>query len=83
MKRKKQRKRKKINKRNLIYMSVTADEYELPICITDTVEELAAIYGITRDTIYSAISLNKNGKRNGYKFVKVKKIKHRSRINDR
>lgn len=54
-------------------MSVTADEYELPICITDTVEELAAIYGITRDTIYSTISLNKNGKRNGYKFVKVKK----------
>lgn len=55
-----------------MYMSVTADEYELPICITDTVEELAEIYGITKGAIYCAVSANKNGKRSGHKFVKVK-----------
>lgn len=62
------------NKRNNIYMTVTADEYELPICIADTVEELAKIYGVSKDTIYSAVSLNKSGKRNGYKFVRVKGV---------
>ena len=43
----------------------TDDEYELPIYIADTVEELAQVYHVTPSSIYTAVSLNKNGKRNG------------------
>lgn len=60
------------NKRSVTYMTVTADEYELPIYVADTVEELAEHYGISVSTIYTAVSLGKNGARNGYRFVKVK-----------
>lgn len=60
------------NKRSVTYMTVTADEYELPIYVADTVEELAEHYGISVGTIYTAVCLGKNGARNGYKFVKVK-----------
>ena len=44
-----------------IYMAVTSDKYELPIAIADSGEELAKLLGVTRGSIYSYVSREKNG----------------------
>lgn len=38
-----------------LYMAVTADDYELPVFVTQTVTEMAKWYGVGPDTIYSAL----------------------------
>ncbi len=53
-------------------MAVTPDEYELPIYIAETVEELAEMYHVSTNTIYSSVCKDKSGERLGRKFVKVK-----------
>lgn len=58
--------------RTVFYMAVTPDEFELPIYIAETVEELAEMFGISKNNIYSSISKNKSGTTTGRKFVKVK-----------
>lgn len=55
-----------------IWMQVTKDKYELPVCIADSAEELAKMCGTTANSIKSSISHSK--KRNfqcGYVCVKV------------
>lgn len=42
-----------------LYMAVTADVYELPLCVEETVEELAKHFNLARQTVYSAISTKK------------------------
>lgn len=61
-----------------IWMEVTPDEYELPLKVADSGGELARMYGLSPDTIYSSISHYKNRKRRNArlrerkrKFVKV------------
>jgi len=60
-----------------VYMAVTADKYELPICLADTVVELARMCGTSENTIYSQISHRKHGKiincglRTGQKYLRV------------
>ena len=54
-----------------MYMAVTADKYELPICVADTARELAEHFGVSPNTVYSSMSKGLSGKRNGYRFVKV------------
>lgn len=39
-----------------VYMEITKDEYELPIVVADSAEELARKVGRTRDAIYSSIA---------------------------
>ena len=39
-----------------IYMMVTRDEYELPILITDSIDELAEKTGKSKNSILSSIS---------------------------
>lgn len=53
-----------------IYVQVTPDEYELPVAVADSPEELAEITGHTVGTIKTTISKRKNGKRKG-KFLYV------------
>lgn len=61
------------NKRSTIYMTVTPDEYELPIYIADSIEELAERYNVQKGSIYTSISMNTDtGEKRGYKFAKVK-----------
>lgn len=39
-----------MNKRKYLYMAVTADEYELPLVVTETLQEMSEITGrATRD----------------------------------
>lgn len=56
-----------------MYMAVTADEYELPLYVADTVWEMAKHFGVSTNTVYSYMSKGLSGKRNGYRFVKVEK----------
>lgn len=58
----------------MLWMAVTADEYELPLCVTDTAAELAAKYNTTKSNVTSSICAGKTGRYRGYKFVKVKEI---------
>lgn len=54
-----------------LYMAVTPDHLELPICVTDTCKELAQKYGISSNNLQSQIANNASGKTRGAKFVRV------------
>jgi len=54
-----------------VYMKVTNDRYELPICIRDTRQELAKAVGTTPNCISSAISHAKQGKKTIYYKVYI------------
>lgn len=53
-----------------LWMEVTMDEYELPVAVAGSAEELARKNGKTRHNIYSAIS---HARARGYRsrYVKV------------
>ena len=46
-----------------LYLLVSNDEFELPMCVADNVRELAAMVGCKPKTISAAISHSKQGKR--------------------
>jgi hypothetical protein len=46
-----------------VYMKVTNDEYELPVCVRDNLTELAEACGYTKGSISSEISHAKHGKK--------------------
>lgn len=50
--------------KKMIYMAVTPDKYELPLCV-GTCEEVAAYAGITVNNLQSQISKTKKGKCSG------------------
>lgn len=54
-----------------LYMGVTPDKYELPLCVADTVTELARMYRMTPSAIYTNIYNHQDGTRNGVKFLKI------------
>ena len=54
-----------------MYMAVTADKYELPLCVEDTARELGARFGVSKGYVYCAVSKKLSGKKTGYRFVKV------------
>ena len=56
----------------VVYMEVTKDEYELPVAIADSPEQLAKICGTTSGTMRSFISHEKAGrKKSKYKRVEI------------
>lgn len=54
-----------------LYLAVTADKYELPLCVLDTLEELAKFAGVSvgaaRQSIYNGYS----GKYHKMKLISV------------
>lgn len=54
-----------------LWLAVTADEYELPLVVADSAEELGAKFGVKANTVISAIARGYNGRENGYKYVRV------------
>lgn len=55
-----------------VYMMVTEDEYELPLAVGNTAEELAKIVGTTTNAVLSGISHAKRGRGFGFsRYVKV------------
>lgn len=55
----------------ILYLGVTTDEFELPLCVSDTAAELARMYGMTPNAVYCNIYNNQDGTRNGIKFLKI------------
>lgn len=58
-----------------LWLAVEADEYELPLAVADTAEELGIIFGIKKNTIINCVLRNRSGRENGYKYIKVKNEK--------
>lgn len=56
--------------KDVLYMVVTADKYELPIYVCDSVSEVASLLKIKNESVSSRITRN-FGKR--YKILRVKK----------
>ena len=54
-----------------LWMAVTADEYELPIAVTETARELAEIFGTTTNNVQTLERGGYSGKISGRKYVKV------------
>lgn len=54
-----------------LYLAVTPDEYELPLYVAESVEELSYKYGLTPNNIRSKISKNQSGKILGIKFLRI------------
>ena len=55
-----------------VWMMVTLDEYELPLLVADTAEELAVMAGVKVGAIHSAMSKHKHGKTQRCKYKKVR-----------
>lgn len=47
-----------------LYMVVTADKFELPLCVGN-IEEIASYCNMTINGAYKALDTNKSGERNG------------------
>lgn len=43
-----------------LYMKVTNDEYELPLAVADTQEELAKLLGVSRTAVSKALTHQKS-----------------------
>lgn len=54
-----------------VYMQVTDDEFELPVAVADSSGELAKIVGVSRNSILSAISHVKAGRKKKSRYVSV------------
>ena len=58
----------------MLWMAVTTDKYELPVCVAGNAAELASKFGMTKNAVESAVCKGQSGNRRGYKFVKVEEI---------
>lgn len=56
----------------MLYMTVTADKYELPLIVEDSISKLAKKTGVSVSTVKSSIDRNQPGTRRGMKFIQVK-----------
>lgn len=58
-------------RKEYLWLAVTPDQYELPLAVADTAEQLAAMFGLTRGSVINLVSKNAPGTMSGRKFVKV------------
>ena len=54
-----------------LYMAVTADKYELPCAVTETVMKMAAIYNMQTSNIFQSIARNSVCRKHGIRFIRV------------
>lgn len=54
-----------------LYMAVTADEYELPLIVSDKIKDIAKYSGTSESNVYQGIYYDYSGKRKKMKFVRV------------
>ena len=55
----------------ILYMKVTRDEYELPLAVADSVEELSRMTGSTEGSIWSTLSHQKTGRIKSGSFKRI------------
>lgn len=56
-----------------LWLAVEADEYELPLAVTETARELAEIFGTTTTNVQTLERGGYSGKISGRKYVKVRR----------
>lgn len=54
-----------------LWMAVSNDEYELPLAVADTAEELGKMLGIHRITVMTNVLRTESGKISGRRIVRV------------
>lgn len=54
-----------------LWMEVTQDEYELPICVAETCKELALMVGMKPESIFKSIQRQRNGESKTKRFIRV------------
>ena len=54
-----------------LWLAVSVDEYELPLMVADTAEELGKAYGLGKNAVCDAVIKGNSGRISGRKFVKV------------
>lgn len=59
------------NIKKLLWIAVTADEYELPICVENTAEKLARRLGTSRTAVNTKCCKKYGGKYSGYRIVRI------------
>ena len=55
----------------VLYAAVTADKYELPLCISPYLREISLYTNISTRRISNAICRRQTGKYKGIKFIKI------------
>lgn len=58
-------------KKNVVYLKVSHDRYELPLAVADSVREMAEICGVPENNISSLISKYEHGVLKWTSFRKV------------
>lgn len=58
-------------KQKYLWLAVETDQYELPIAVADTAEELANYFGVKQTTVFNCVMRGRNGRENGYKYIRV------------
>ena len=57
--------------KDYIYMMVSDDKYQRPICVADSAKELAEMVGVKKGTIYSSVLLWEKGKVKKTKYIRI------------
>lgn len=57
--------------KNYIYMMVSGDKYQLPLCVADSAEELAEKVGVKKGTIYSSVIRWEKGQTKKTKYIRI------------
>lgn len=57
--------------KNYIYMMVSSDKYQLPLCVADSAEELAEKVGVKKGTIYSSVLRWEKGQTKKTKYIRI------------
>ena len=55
------------------WLVVNVDEYELPLAVAESAEELARMWGVSRSTVMTCEMRGRGGRECGYKYVKVER----------
>lgn len=56
----------------MTFMVVTADKYELPLLVSQNLKKAAEFGGVSESTASGSVSRKCSGKRNGFKYIKIK-----------
>ena len=62
-----------MGKKPYLWICVEADEYELPLAVADTAQELADMLGVKEATVTICVAKQCDGRHSGRKYMKVRR----------
>ena len=66
----------------MLWLAVTADQYELPIAVADSIPQLAQMLGMHKGTLYKTYSLHQRGILKEWAKYKIVKVEDEDGIED-